>query len=79
MLHHGGTKSLGTLLFLLYRGQISYLQRRASQGSRHKGGRDMSVYKDIAILGIVVWEQKREAENDIPAEETNHVSNNTEA
>lgn len=39
----------------------------------------MSVYKDIAILGIVVWEQKREAENDIPAEETNHVSNNTEA
>lgn len=28
-LHHGGTKSLGTLLFLLYRGQISYLQRRA--------------------------------------------------
>ena len=59
--------------------ETNKLPAEESQGSRHKGGCDMSVYKDIAILGVVVWERKREVENDIPAEETNHVSNNTEA
>ena len=62
-----------------YHGEGLDTPAEESQGSQHKGGCDMSVYKDIAILGAVVWERKREVENDIPAEETNHVSNNTEA